>query len=262
MPRPRHRESRGRDCGGSLPGRYRCYPYTPPAITTTRGHPTRRAVLDWVVSSYTPTVRALVQARQRQRHRRRALVVGVDQAPGVPPLNHAEREAGYVHQLLGAGSTLLLGHEATHADITSALTEASQAHFACHAYADQDDPAESHLALYDKPLRVRELSEMHLPHAYLAYLSACTTAVTAERLIDESIHVASAFQLAGCAHTIATLWPIADVRARAIAGHIYQEIATGTPPAFAVHHAIHASRGDPESGRHPYLWASLIHFGP
>ncbi|MQY31867.1 CHAT domain-containing protein [Nocardia aurantia] len=61
------------------------------------------------------------------------------------------------------------------------------------------------------PLTVAALAEIHLDHARLAYLSACETALTTDaRLLDEAIHLASAFQLAGYPHVIGTLWTIAD----------------------------------------------------
>lgn len=45
----------------------------------------------------------------------------------------------------------------------------------------------------------------------LAYQSACETALTGKaRLLDEAIHLTSAFQLADYPHVIGTPWPIDD----------------------------------------------------
>lgn len=46
---------------------------------------------------------------------------------------------------------------------------------------------------------------------FLAYLSACgTVQVRDTRFLDESIHLISAFQLAGFRHAIGTLWEVND----------------------------------------------------
>ena len=70
---------------------------------------------------------------------------------------------------------------------------------------------EWHLRLEDwkeDPLRVADLQTMNLrQHSpFLAYLSACGTGEMKEnRLVDESIHLISAYQLAGFSHVIGTL---------------------------------------------------------
>ncbi len=100
----------------------------------------------------------------------------------------------------------------------------------------------------------------------MAYLSACSTArATNSRLLDEAIHLASAFQMAGFPHVIGTLWEIGDKIAVEIARAFYSTITNpdGTidadHAAEALHHAIRAQRDcQPDS---PYLWASHIHAG-
>jgi CHAT domain-containing protein len=86
--------------------------------------------------------------------------------------------------------------------VLSRLANARWAHFSCHGIPEPD-PAESHLLLTDGPLPVRFIADLELPNAYLAYLSACTSAYGGTSLLDESIHIASAFQLAGFQHVIA-----------------------------------------------------------
>jgi CHAT domain-containing protein len=229
-------------------------------------------VLDRVVSSYTPTAQLLNESRTRSTNRRTdrapgtgarvSLVVGINHTPGLPPLTLAEAEAQQVQHLLEATTTPLLGKQATHHHVTTALPTTRIAHFACHALADETDPSRSHLALHDEPLPVAELSQMNLPHAQLAYLSACTTATGSVRLLDESIHIASAFQLAGYPHVIATLWPINDFLAPELATDIHTALAHGTPPHVAVHHAVRDLRNRPAFRSHPEFWASHVHFGP
>ncbi|MER7589702.1 CHAT domain-containing protein [Micromonospora sp. NPDC127501] len=220
-----------------------------------------QSVLDRVVSSYTPTVRMLLHAHRPARPPREALAVGINRTSDdrVPALHMAEREATTVHELL-AGRPPLLGERATRAAVRSALPEAAWIHLACHALSDRADPARSHLTLADGPITVGDLFEVDVPDGYLAYLSACDTATTPLSTLDEAIHIAAAFQIAGYPHTVATLWPISDLLAPDIAYRIYEAVLHGATPAHAVHRAVRDLRG-----RHPdapHRWASHVHFGP
>ena len=77
-----------------------------------------------------------------------------------------------------------------------------------------------------RPLTVVDVARLRLDDAGLAFLSACSTARPGGRLADEAIHLASAFQLAGYRHVIATLWPIGDQHAVDIADDIYTTLTT------------------------------------
>jgi CHAT domain-containing protein len=200
-------------------------------------------------------------AHPRPHHQARwqvALVVGVDHAPG-HPLGFAVEEAHAVAALLAAPTPPLIDTQATVGAVRTGLERAAWAHFACHGIAARD-PGDSHLVLHDGPLPVREIANLDLPDARLAYLSACTTAFGGTTLLDESIHIASAFQVAGFAHVIATLWPITDTHAPHLARDVYAHLRNGHDPAHATHRAIHTLRT--QLPRHPYLWAPYIHFGP
>ncbi|MBB5868508.1 hypothetical protein F4553_001887 [Allocatelliglobosispora scoriae] len=219
-----------------------------------------RTVLDRVVSSYAPTVRAVHRAaRARVDRPGETLVVGIDTVPGHRPLTKAVEEGRLVHRTLRGGPAPLFNEAASRDAVLDALPRTDLAHFACHAAAGED-PADSHLVLHDGPLTVRELSGLQLPTGHLAYLSACTTAFGGVELADESIHIASAFQLAGFRHVVGTLWPIADTVALDFARHIYGGLHRPDDAAHAVHAAVHAVRAAYPA--HPQLWASHVHIGP
>src|SRR2546429_5203398 len=221
-----------------------------------------QSVLDLVVSSYTPTARVLWKARQARRLKADSLIVGINAVPGLPRLDQAEAEAQAVCRLMDEPTPPLLGHAAVHDRVTALLPAAGLSHFACHAVADPVDPARSYIALQDKGLTVAAIGKFEFRHAWLAFLSACSTAVTTEDLPDESIHIASAFQLAGYAHVIATLWRLNDYVAPELAEAIYRALNAGREPALAVHDAVRAMRDDPILGSMPQFWAAHVHFGP
>ncbi|MFI0480909.1 CHAT domain-containing protein [Actinomadura sp. 9N215] len=247
------------------------------------GHHTDAAdaptVIDQVISSYTPTVRALLHARRDRADRASgsgdareaakaaravsSLVVPMPFTSGAQNLPGAANEAALFDALFER-VTVLAEPDARRGRVLAELPRHEVAHFACHAFSDSDHPSTSHLLLgdhEDRPLTVLDIAGLRLEDAELAYLSACSTAHTGGALADEAIHLAAAFQLAGYRSVIGTLWPVADRPAVHFARGIYKAIAArGTDmTAQALHATTHRLR-DRWPG-HPEIWAAFIHVG-
>ncbi len=247
----------------------------------------RRTVMDRVISSYTPTVRALRYARQRASAAGapgRALIVAMPVTPGLPgggELPNVAVEVARVRVLLPdavilaepskPGGELVNDSSGlpTRANVLERLPGCPVAHFACHGASDPADPSKSLLLLHDHdsaPLTVASLASVRHDQLQLVYLSACRTAVTSDtRLLDEAIHLTAAFQLAGSRHVIGTLWEINDAAAVEIAAAFYRGLRTGqdgldtSQAARALHHAVRAARARyPDN---PLLWAAHLHAG-
>ena len=128
--------------------------------------------------------------------------------------------------------------------------------------SDLADPSASYLQLSGGDrLTLPDVDLLRLEQAGLAYLSACATARTGDRLADEAISLAAGFQLAGYRQAIATLWPALDTVAARIARDVYSAL-TGTPAdsaAPALHQAARWRR-DADTGR-PSAWAAYVHNG-
>jgi hypothetical protein len=240
----------------------------------TRNGAAPATVIDRVVSSYTPTLRALAHARRSRSAANggtgnaaafgggQVLAVAMPHTPGAYDLPGAQAETAGLRCRLGDRVTVLTGAQATHEAVLAALPRARWAHFACHGAADPGDPSASHLLLTDhqeRPLTVAEVARLRLDDAELAFLSACSTARPGRRLTDEAIHLASAFQLAGYRHVIGTLWPVNDRVAVAVADDIYASI-TGTGDVARAVHATTRKRRNRWADR-PSVWASHIHAG-
>jgi CHAT domain-containing protein len=224
------------------------------------GHAGKPGALDLAVSSYTSTLRALAHARGRPTTTvRRQLVVVLARTPGLPDLPGTVAEAVGLH----TDTPPLLDSGATTDNVLAALSEHTWAHFACHASTDVAAPSRSGLCLHDGRLSLPQLGRLRLTDAELAYLSACSTADRGIRHADESLHMASAFQLAGFRHVIASLWPLDDHVAAIAAQEFYRRLPDTTT-------AAHAATALREVTRHlrdqypdrPELWASLVHTGP
>ncbi len=234
----------------------------------TRDDPEPATVVDRVISSYTPTVRALAYARRAPaaatRTDTRILAVSMPTTPHLPQgdLPGASKEVAQLRDRYGQEVTVIAGLEATRDAVMARLPTARWAHFACHGEVDVDRPSTSRLLLHDhdtRPFTVADVIRLRLETAEFAYLSACSTARPGAFLLDEAIHLTSAFQLAGFRHVVGTLWPVSDTEAAAIAGDVYAAIdISDCDIALAVHTAIRdaRSRWDVSS------WASHIHSGP
>jgi hypothetical protein len=231
--------------------------------------------IDRVVSSYTPTIRALAHARRAHPpaddgdrgggaglDRGRVVAVAMPHTPAASDLPGAQAEALGLRDRFGDRVTVLTGPQATHEAVVAALPRARWAHFACHGTVDLENPSTSRLLLADhreRPLTVVEVARLRLDDAGLAFLSACSTARPGARLTDEAIHLASAFQLAGYRHVVGTLWPIGDQHAVDIADDIYATITSTEDVAGAVHAATRRLRN--RWADTPSVWASHIHVG-
>ncbi|GHG99449.1 CHAT domain-containing tetratricopeptide repeat protein [Streptomyces lanatus] len=226
--------------------------------------------LDRVVSSYTPTLRALHHARRRVARPAGGgtLVVSVAAAAGQAPLPGARHEADELVRLLPR-ATLLADADASHSAVVSALHRHAYAHFACHARGDLERASGSRLVLHDhteRPLTVRELARLRLPSVRLAYLSSCDTLRTSPELADEAVHIVSAFQMAGFPHVVGSLWHIDDTIGAEVALRVYEALNRGdgtldvARTAEALHSAVRTLRD--KYPRTPSLWACQVHAGP
>jgi tetratricopeptide (TPR) repeat protein len=230
-------------------------------------------VTDQVISSYTPTLRALRDARERPAMMpsgdERMLLVTMPVTaylPGGAPLPRVSDEADVVARRFLTRMKHLTGPTATRAHVVSGLKTATFAHFACHADVEPADPSAGGLYLADSPLTISDLSYQELAGAALAFLSACESATGSVFHLDESITMAAATQLAGFRHVIGTMWYLADTVAPDVARGVYDGLARqddGQPAASESARALHAALGQLRSAGCPaLLWAPFIHIGP
>lgn len=227
-------------------------------------------VLDRVISSYTPTIRALAHARRQRSAPPSTVVVAVPDAPESSPLDAAEAEASIVQAFIPSATILPpAGTQTSHDTVTAALREHSVAHLACHGLTNRGDPTASRLLLHDhrtNPLTLHSVTRLRLEHAQLAYLSACSTTDNNPLQADEATHLTGAFQLAGYRSVIGTLWPINDHTATAVARDVYATLThDGTKPpdpglaAQALHRAVRNQRD--RTPALPTRWAAYLHAG-
>jgi hypothetical protein len=230
------------------------------------------AVLDRVISSYTPLLRTLLEARGDGRDYGRAeadarglLFVGVAKVVGQPFLPNVEREGQTLREVFPDDRhEFLIGPRATRSVVFKQLVRHAWAHFSCHGDQNLDNPSLGGLHLYDGLATVTDFSAQQYQGDF-AYLSGCKTAVGGVRLPDEVITLAAALHYTGYRHVIATLWSVRDRQAAQIAKDVYAGLVhngrlDAGRAAAALHHAVRRQRD--RYPRSPSMWTPFAHTGP
>lgn len=217
-----------------------------------------RSLIDHAVSSYTPTLRALINARRPYRPSRREMPMLV--------VSTFPKEAQELLEgpLATSSPTVLSGSNATVTRVTEQLLKHSAVHVHVHGEQDLQDPSKGAFLLADGRLSVSAIASL-ASDADFAGLAACKTAVGGADVLDESITLASALHYAGFRHVVAALWSIGNQDAIGMFDSIYEDMTSsgsfeaGTAAA-AVRKAVMQLRA--ECPDEPHRWASLIHVGP
>jgi CHAT domain-containing protein/Flp pilus assembly protein TadD len=201
--------------------------------------------------------------------RNRVLVVGSPAGTGngndrLAPLPDAIREAQSVARQFPS-SRLLVGREATLANIRNALPGAEIFHFAGHAVTRS-----THLGLLvasdrdgefsDTLLDAPSLSTMGLQRIQLAVLSACSTENGADGNPVDPDSLVRVFLRFGVPHVVASRWNVDSAVTAAMMDGFYAGLLSGRPVAESLRLAGGVIREKPATA-HPYYWAAFSSFG-
>jgi tetratricopeptide (TPR) repeat protein len=174
---------------------------------------------DYVVSSYTPTLSALLNAQNKApqtapAHLNMLAVAEDGRGPGstVSPLCFVEPELTCVGDTATASEhdcrAHLMAKGATIDGVAERIQTAHFVHLACHGTQDQTSALKSGFYLSDGLLTVSKLMNLNLDKAWFAYLSACETAKGDEEQPDQVVHLAAAMLHAGFKSVVATIWQV------------------------------------------------------
>ncbi|KAG8705465.1 hypothetical protein FRC11_009017, partial [Ceratobasidium sp. 423] len=225
-------------------------------------------VFDYVISSYTPTLTALLSCTPSSLNQDSGvLAIGQAATPGHKPLPGTTTELASVkgHTEAKAKYSQLIGDQATRKGVLDAMEQHDWVHLACHAHQNVETPTKSGFHLHDGTLDLSAINQRSFKNKGLAFPSACQTATGDEKLPDEAIHLASGMLMAGYPSVIATMWSVMDDDAPFVADKVYAELMkdgrVGNGEAGkALHHAVAALRekvGEKEFAR----WVPYIHIG-
>jgi CHAT domain len=240
-----------------------------------------RTALDLVISSYSPTLRALSYAMERAsttsaRVTQKALIVTMAKTEGIEgELPGVKSVSKSLPKKFANWPDTKALRQPNRQTVLSCISEYNIVHFACHGSANPD-PLRSSLLLEDwkkNPLTVLDLMSFKPDKAEFAFLHACETSVTRDpTLLDESISLAVAVHLSGYYSVVGTLWPVYDNCAQILVQNFYDHML---PPGRRIFHcrasaetlnkcirSLRTQIRENETREYgPILWAALIHIG-
>ncbi|TEB18102.1 hypothetical protein FA13DRAFT_1804114 [Coprinellus micaceus] len=242
------------------------------------------SILDYAVSSYTPTISSLTE-RVKMPHLVNPEVAGLfltsqPNARGLPSIPGTIREVNEVHARAsekGIRVSKVEGNALSVSDCLKHMEEFSCIHLACHASQYTEEPIRSQFRFHTGSLELDTVMRRNLKNADLAFLSACETSTGEDQLSEEAVHLAAGMLAAGYRRVVATMWAIGDRHAPDLANDFYQylwdhqEDATGTCfdgslSAHALHHATQRLRDrldDAGLDKEKALlaWVPYVHYG-
>ncbi|KAJ7479020.1 TPR-like protein [Mycena latifolia] len=229
---------------------------------------------DFFISSYTPSLSALIEglrAKKDSQDGLQLLAVAQPSAFGQNPIPGTIKEiASIEHLAQGVIPLLKLEQDmATVESVQNGMRKSRWAHFACHGIQDIFTPTNSALLLAgSSKLTLSHIIQLRLPHADLAFLSACQTATGSKSLEDEAVHLTAGMLLAGYRGVIGTMWSIKDNDGPQVATDVYAHLFKMSPPdstraAEALHLAVQNLRmSDCAGGTKSFpRWVPFIHVG-
>ena len=226
--------------------------------------PRQKNLPDIYISSYIPTLSALIRARSNifcQSVVPKLLVIGQPSSD----LQNVQTEIDNIQQL-GDFVDVIVGAEANCDTVLLNLQDHSWAHFACHGHlGDNSLPFHGSFELHNGGLTLLDLIQAKLPNAELAFLSACHSAEGDLITPDETIHLAAALQFCGFRSVVGTLWSMADEDGPIVSKEFYKHMfrkpdnkADFRDSAEALNSAIRALR----KNRVPLeRWILFVHIG-
>ncbi|KAH6888900.1 CHAT domain-containing protein [Coprinopsis sp. MPI-PUGE-AT-0042] len=237
-------------------------------------------VLDYVVSSYTPTITALADRvkdhRQINKNTSGLFLISQPNAPGTSPIPGTTKEVQSVFKMAaqkGDRAAMLKGSTLTVNECLQYMEHYSCSHLACHASQNVAEPLKSQFLFHNGSLNLATIIQRDLKNADLAFLSACQTSAGDEKLSDEAVHLAAGMLAAGYRRVVATMWSIGDGNAPEVANDFYSYLfghreegsgnsVDGSVSAYALHHAVQRLRQRLDNSENSLLaWAPYVHFG-
>ncbi|KAH6644998.1 CHAT domain-containing protein [Truncatella angustata] len=228
-----------------------------------------------VISSYTPSFRALRHARNQpalNSLQRSMLLVTVASNPAPHRSLNTQYEEEVTKRIFDKNLTHL-----SQPDPESVLRELPHhpfVHFACHGVVSVLNPSESGLVLVkdNRPamVTVSDLQSVQIKAGLVAYLSACSTAEQKDPyLVDEALHLSSVFQALGFRHVIGTVWGADDFAAGEVARRFYEKISSALSSgqsselhvAKALHDAVLEYKAMVDPQKDVLKWAPFVHIG-
>ncbi|KAF9077039.1 TPR-like protein [Rhodocollybia butyracea] len=231
---------------------------------------TKEFLPDLYISSYTPTLTALIDAFNNTKSSSQLphLLVASQYDKSLP------RTKEEIHQILQyqklIPTTSMEGPAATKQELEKALVDHEWLHIASHGTLIPGKPFSSYFSLAGgSRFALMDIIRLNLPNATFAFLSACHTAEQPPGSVhDEVIHLAAAMQFCGFRSVVGTMWEMADVDGPEMAKEFYSHLLSDEnlsrcnevgAQAQALSEAVRKMRG--REGITLERWVNFVHIG-
>ncbi|EJD03293.1 uncharacterized protein FOMMEDRAFT_86227 [Fomitiporia mediterranea MF3/22] len=217
-------------------------------------------LLDDYISSYIPTLGALINARSGASEDESTVLIVGDTS-----LRSARQEIRNIRNC-GKSTKLLASKKASRGAVVDALREEKWVHFVCHGNLRQE-PLYSSFKLSDGELTLLDIVQTNLPNAEFAFLSACHTAEQPhDGAHDEVLHLAAAMQFSGFRSVIGSMWELLDEDGPAFAKTVYEYMNECEPGEAKYKRAAAGLRKaalelKAKDGISTERWVNLVHIG-
>ncbi|KAF9025209.1 CHAT domain-containing protein [Rhodocollybia butyracea] len=174
---------------------------------------TKKFLPDLYISSYTPTITALIDAFNTAKSSSQIphLLVASQYNESLP------RTKEEIHEILqyqkDIPTTFVEGPTATKETLEKAVVDHQWLHIASHGTLIPGKPFNSYFSLAGSSrFTLLDIIRLNLPNATFAFLSACHTAEQSPGSVhNEVIHLAAAMQFCGFQSVVGTMWEMADI---------------------------------------------------
>ena len=203
----------------------------------------KKNFMDIYISSYAPSLSALLRARDRLRSQREARnasgspsvvsFAAVGQAypsadTGLGQLPEVEHEIQRIRNETSMPANVkfktVTGAAASIEGAVQAFRDHRWIHVASHGAQHAEKPFESWFAMGDGKLTLMRIIQERYTNSEFAFLSACHTAKGDASTPDEVLHLAAGMQFAGFNGVIGTLWRVDDAIAHQVVTRFYREM--------------------------------------
>jgi len=212
---------------------------------------------------YAPSASVWQALRQRPAAMGRGILA---LAPHADLLPGTGAEVAAISRLFGADAVIRTGPAATRAALLAEVPGRAVLHLATLGVLNKHNPLFSFVALTptggdDGRLEVHDVARLQFGGT-LVVLSACQTGLGSGRTADlppgdDWVGLVQAFQAAGAANVLGTLWPVDDARTAALMAGFYASYREGAPLTAALARAQRALLAEGR-GRSPWEWAGFV----
>ncbi|KAI9455530.1 TPR-like protein [Boletus coccyginus] len=191
----------------------------------------QRNLADVYISSYTPTLTALIRARRHDpssssAQRKRFIAIGQAKAVGESELDSVGAELDGIGQVVDglATFTRIYGEESCISRVVEELGKNDWVHLAYRSIPNAEKLFESAFALHDGHFTIQRIIGCDLKNPESVYLSACHTTVGDRVCPDRTIHLALAMQFARFRSVIGMMWEVDGSETNEIVSTFYKHM--------------------------------------